>query len=342
MPLVSSPLEAVTDSGLQVAVHHDWLYPEGAENDIFQAERGYRVTLSRNGEELQSFLLRTDVRITELEDGTFKIVALQDGQPSFEGSDGNDIMISQFAEHVSSGAGNDTIFALGKGVYDGGDGDDKFIIGGERSALRGYDEEDEKKDSYVNGRGAVIKGGSGDDTVVGSRIIDANIDLGEGDNSIYSSSIVINSTIKAGSGNNKAFVNGVRDSTIEFGDGNNTVAINTIDKSSLRLGHGGNDIYINRLADNDENLPVVITTGDGNNRMHIGGYSRGSHKITLGRGNNSVSYDFGAYLAGKYSFTEKDGLQHDVHEQFSRLLTNLHVQFDMQDEYSRSLANLYV
>ncbi len=347
------PIEFATESGLAVKVEKTWLLPEGANNDSTKAQRGFNVSLSRDGIELKSFSSLNDVRINELPNGEFEIFELANGESILNGTAGDDILISRFAEKVLAGEGNDVVFALGKGEYYGDSGNDIILIKTEYHPLD------------IHSTNPSIHAGEGDDAVIGDTLFNANIHLGDGNNTLTAkdaanttitigsgnNSIDIDSmiggsiaassgnnnfsfgflnagTISAQSGNNNLSAKNVSNSGISFGDLSNNIYIGSMANSSIKVGHGDNKIYIGMIRDGEG--ASIISTGNGNNKINIDEIYRsasgGKHKINMGKGNNTINSSFAGDvdINGKYGLLDmNDNFLNEIIKSFMSTPTNI-------------------
>ncbi|MDL2210674.1 hypothetical protein LJC26_07725, partial [Desulfovibrio sp. OttesenSCG-928-O18] len=199
---------------------------------------------------------------------------------------------------LSFGKGNDNITLVGSngqtamknGYIDLGEGNNTLTF----ANAKGETMSSAIGDYY--GSTAIIRAGAGNDTLIvdralGDGVVNAHIDLGDGNNKVQVAApvgpdVLAASTISLGKGNDTVILDGlVYNSTINLGDGDNRFTAGGFwdAPSALVAGNGADSIIISRYAES-----LTLDAGEGKNTISVGEYL-GDSFIRTGSGNDLVT-----------------------------------------------------
>lgn len=181
--------------------------------------------------------------------------ALSEAQPTIQLGDGNNVVEAEAAKMISAGDGNNTVrLNSSAGAYTG---------------------------QYLGLVEQKIQLGNGNNVL--SANFASSVSLGNGDNRISGNTIY---NLTAGDGNNSLDVGFLLDrGEWTLGDGKNDIHI-ALQNGSVKTGDGDNTLAIDELLGGGSS----ITTGAGNDRVHIRGDVMGL-RVNLGNGDNQFTVD---------------------------------------------------
>lgn len=286
-----------------------------------KSNRAYSLQVTRKDGFQTTFDLDQNVRVNDLEGGGLSIYfaasgitktydadgneTIVEGEGSFTGTDGDDILINLNSTAVDAGDGDDVIINLAanaailggngndaiytphqlKGVtYDGGAGDDAILGMGlyDAHVILGEGNDTLAAEGFAGGKVSVT--GDGKTTILGQYF--RNVDIVNESDTIINANIelLISATVHS---NINYKGNSITDSEIITGDADNSIITSSgISRSQIRTGAGNDTIIVNRgIRDS------VINVGAGNDT--ITAISMDYSVIHGGEGDDTITVDRG-------------------------------------------------
>ncbi|MDR3044764.1 MAG: calcium-binding protein [Desulfovibrio sp.] len=188
----------------------------------------WRVVVRQGGTELARGEITADTRVVRNPDGSVTLEEAEEGG-TFEGTEGNDILIRMSDRQVNAGAGNDMVISLGgSGGVDGGDGDDTILGSVWGNAASG------------EGGMTLLSGGAGDDRIDLDNSLHVLLDGGEGDDTLGGT--MAHAIVNAGLGDDR-LKGEMHFAGIDAGDGNDSFKMDLVAYSQVNAGLGDDVVH---------------------------------------------------------------------------------------------------